>query len=97
MLTKIKILLGISNTDKDGLLQVLIDDCMAFTVDYCNLLAYDTKLDSVVSSMVMEKYNKLGAEGINSRSFSGISESYNNDYSEAIYRQLNKNRKLKTL
>jgi hypothetical protein len=97
LLDTIKILLGITDTDSDALLNVLIANAQDFIVDYCNLSAYDTALDNIAVKMVIEQYNKRGAEGISSKSYSGISESYTNDYSPTIYTQLNKHRRIKTL
>lgn len=97
MLEKIKILLGISDTDSDALLNILIEEVQAFIIDYCNLTAYGIALDSVAIKMVIEQYNKCGSEGISSKSYSGISESYTDDYSATIYTQLDKHRRIKTL
>lgn len=97
MIDKIKILLGIADTTKDSLLNVLLDNAKDFATDYCNLDDYDTKFDSIIMKMVLESYNKLGAEGTSSKNYSGISESYTDDYSPAIYKQLNKHRHLKML
>lgn len=92
MLETIKTMLGISDTSKDNLLNCLIDNAKAFTVSYCGLSAYSTNLDSNTIKMVLEDYNKLGSEGIGNKSFSGLSESYNEDYSPAIYSILKRNR-----
>lgn len=93
MLEILKAMLGISDTSKDTLLGYLIDNAEAFAVSYCGLSEYTTALDSVVIKMVLEDYNKLGSEGINSKSFSGLSESYTEDYSAAIYTILKRNRR----
>lgn len=97
MIDKIKALLNIQDTSKDALLEVLIDDAKAFVLVYCNIDAYITDLDSIVIRMVLESYNKLGAEGISNRNYSGISESYTNDYSPAIYKQLNLYRRIRLI
>lgn len=97
MLEKIKLLLDITDTNSDALINVLIEEAQAFIMDYCTLTAYDTALDNITIKMVLELYNKRGAEGINSKSYSGISENYTNDYSASIYTLLNKHRRIKTL
>lgn len=98
MLEKIKTLRGIEGTDKDTLLNYLIEDCKADAVDYCNLAAYKDSLDHVVVQMVIERYNRMGNEGIQAVSYSGVSETYGADcYSAGIYTALKKHRKLKTL
>lgn len=97
MLETIKILLGISGTDKDSLLSALIAQAQSFVVSYCNLPSYDTKLDSIINSIVIEDFNKLGSEGIQSKGYSGLTESYLEDYSPSIYKQLNRHKKIKML
>lgn len=95
MLEKIKILLGLTDDNKDDLLTVLIALCKDEAIDFCNLEEYSTKLDSAVIGMVIERYNRIGTEGVSSVSSSGISESYNDGYSETVLSKLRKNRKVK--
>jgi len=95
ILDKVKLILGIS--DKDVLLTLLIGDCKSEVLDYCNLIAYDTKLDSTVVKMVVQNYNKSKIQGISSESFSGVSQSYINGYTSDVIAILNKNRKVKFL
>ena len=45
--------------------------------------------------MVIEKYNKLGTEGLTSVSTNGINENYIEGYSESVLSKLRKNRKVK--
>ena len=96
MLDKIKILLGLSNTeDQDEILEVLISLCKDEAIDFCNLEEYTEKLDSAVIGMVIERYNKIGTEGITSVSTNGINEGYTDGYSETVLCKLRKNRKVK--
>ena len=99
ILEKVKLILDIDTLDltKDKKLQMLIDDAIVVAIDYCNLTEYVTKLDSIVAKMAIQDYNKARVQGINSESFSGVSESYINGYSADVYIMLNKNRKLKTI
>jgi len=99
MLEKIKILLGLSEEDesKDDLLNTLISLCKDEAIDYCNLDEYSSKLDSAVIAMVIERYNKIGTEGITSVSTSGINESYTDFYSEPVKMKLIKNRKIRVV
>lgn len=94
MIDDIKILCNSTDTTT---LNLLINQCKSFAADYCNLKAYDEKLDNVVELMVCERFNKLSADGISSRSYSSISESYTDDFSPAIYKSLRKHKKLKTV
>ena len=62
---------------------------------YCNLPEYNKKLDNIVVSMVIEKYNRIGSEGTTSQSASGISASYDSFYSDKIVKMLNKHRRVR--
>lgn len=95
MLDKIKILLGLTDDSKDELLNILIALCKDEAIDFCNLKEYSSKLDSAIIAMVIERYNKMGTEGISSVSTNGINESYENGYSEIVLSKLRKNRKVK--
>lgn len=95
MLDKIKILLGLTNDDKDELLSVLIALCKDEAIDFCNLKEYSNKLDSAIITMVIERYNKMGSEGLTSDSTSGINANYIDGYSEIVLSKLRKNRKVK--
>lgn len=95
MLDKIKILLGITDDSKDELLSILIGITKDEAIDFCNLEDYISKLDSAVIQMVIEKYNKLGTEGLTSVSTNGINENYIEGYSESVLSKLRKNRKVK--
>jgi ribulose bisphosphate carboxylase small subunit len=95
MLERIKLLLNITDDATDDLLNTLIAMCKEEAYIYCNLPAYDKKLDLIVVSMVIEKYNRMGSEGTTSQSSSGISASYDSFYSDKIVRLLNKFRKVK--
>ena len=78
-------------------LEVLVDQAKVFATDYCNLAKYSEELDNVVILMVQENYNRISAQGVSSRSQSGISENYPNDFSDTVYKGLRKHRKLRTL
>ena len=96
MLDKIKILLGLSNTEEqDEILETLVSLCKDEAIDCCNLEAYDIKLDSALIQMVIERYNKLGTEGLTGVSTNGIKEEHIDGYSETVLSKLRKNRKVK--
>ena len=96
MLENIKLLLGISSTEKDALLLLLIqqaeDEAKDFThrEDVC-------ELQSTIENMVAYNYNRLGTEGLNSESYSGVSYNYTTDYPEPILKMLKRYRKIVTL
>lgn len=87
----------LTNSNNTDVLNLLINQCKLIATDYCNLEKYDEKLDEVVKVMVCERFNKLSADGISSQSYSGISESYTDDFSPMIYKSLRKHRKLRTV
>lgn len=95
MLDKIKILLNLSDVNQDDLLDVLIGICKDEAMEYCNLNVYSSNLDSAVIQMVIERYNRIGTEGVTSVSSSGIKEEYSYNYSQHIINKLKKNRKVK--
>lgn len=96
MLDKIKLLLNKANDDSvDELLATLIALCKEEAYVYCNLNEYNSKLDSIVIQMVIERYNRIGSEGAVSQSSSGVSMSYDSFYSDKVVRFLNKHRKVK--
>lgn len=96
MLEKIKLLLSRADDDTaDELLNTLIAMCKEEAYIYCNLPEYDTKLDFIVVSMVIEKYNRMGSEGTLSQSSSGVSAAYDSFYSDKVVRMLNKFRKVR--
>ena len=96
MLENIKLLLSISSTEKDALLLLLIqqaeDEAKDFThrEDVC-------ELQSTIEKMVVYNYNRLGTEGLNSESYSGVSYNYTTDYPEQILKMLKRYRKIVTL
>lgn len=95
MLDKIKLLLGITDETADDLLNTLIAICKEEAYIYCNLPEYNEKLNNIVVFMVIEKYNRIGSEGTESQSASGISATYESFYSEKIVKMLNKHRRVR--
>jgi len=97
MLNKLKLLLNIQDDTEDELLYTLISLCKEEAYTYCNLPEYDKKLDAVVISMVVERYNRIGSEGTTQQSSSGVSMTYDSFYSDRVRWMLNKNRKVKMI
>ena len=96
MLENIKLLLGLTTSDKDELLELLISQATAEAADYTNNKDV-SKLSGAIIKMVIYNYNRLGTEGIDSEGYSGVSYSYSTDYPNSVLRLLNSCRKLKTL
>ena len=95
MLEKIKIL--INQYAQDDILLLLIDMCKADAVEYCNLPEYIEDLDNIVIKMVIERYNKMGYEGLSAQGDSGVSNSFVDGYSKDIYQGLIKFRKMRVV
>lgn len=95
MLDKLKILID-AGVDED-LLNQLIEVCKVEATEYCNLVEYSTNLDPAVIEMVIERYNKLGVEGLTSQSSSTITSSFVDGYSKRIYQMLQKHRKIRVV
>ena len=96
MLEDIKLLLGITSTEKDKLLKLLIN---LATEDARTISRRQdvSELEGIITQMVVFNYNRLGTEGLDSESYSGVSDSYSADYPENILRALKRYRKLVTL
>ena len=93
----IKILLGITDDTRDELIELLMEQCKVEVVSYCNLNEYNEKLNPILNQMVVEKFNRLGSEGLASSASSGISESYIDGYSAFVVSVLNKHKKVRML
>lgn len=96
LLDKLKVLLG-ADDSKAPLLSLLIDEAKEDAIIYCNLKEYNPKMDSIILKMARYKFGKLGNEALSSTGYSGINESYRADYTEDIYKSLNRFRKVKCL
>ena len=93
-LDTLKTLLQIEDTSQDALLTTLIEQCEA---EYLSRTHQSETDDSVVNPMVIEKYNRLGNEGVQSIGYSGINETYESDYSEAVQKLIRSKTRLVTL
>lgn len=80
-LESLKTILQIADTSQDVLLNTLVIQCEE---EFLARTHQEEPTDSIVDLMVIERYNKLGNEGATSISYSGISESFESDYSESV-------------
>ena len=97
MLAQIKQILGISGTDKDSLLQILIGLVCNEIITYTHNEECLPQLENVIIEMVVYRYNRIGTEGLNSENYSGVAYNYATDYPAAIYNQLKAYRKARML
>lgn len=95
MLEILQVLIG--RTDKNTLLNYLISQAQSDFKAYCNRNDVPEGTDEIIIQMVLVKYNRIGAEGLNSESFSGVSNNYIDGYPANITAALNTYRKMKLL
>ena len=63
---------------------------------YCNR-ELDSTLELIAERIAVIKLNRMNTEGLTSQSFSGVSESYLDDYPADVLAVLNRKRKIKVL
>ena len=96
MLNNIKLLLGLTDDSKDETLMVLIERCTNEAKNYTHndsIVGYE----NVIDDMVIYSFNRLGTEGLDKESYSGVTFDYSSDYPESILRQLRSHRKIMVL
>lgn len=97
MLEEIKLLLGDSATNySDALIELVLKHSLAEVEEYCNREA-DAVLELCALRIAVIKLNRIGSEGLNAQNYSGVSETYLNDYPADIISILNRKRKVKIL
>ena len=97
MLEELKLLLGASAANyPDALLELVLKHSLAEVEEYCNREA-DYVLELCALRIAVIKLNRIGSEGLNSQNYSGISESYLNEYPADLLSLLNRKRKVKFL
>lgn len=92
MIDKIKLLLGLTDGSKDNILNILIEQALEEATSYTHNDCFP-ELDTVVAKMVVYNYNRLGTEGVDTETFSGVSYDYSTDYPDNIMRVLKANKK----
>lgn len=94
----IKILLGESaNLFSDNQIEVYIQQAECDFMNYTKRSEIPPAAVSVINEMVVVKCNRQGTEGLQSQSFSGISDSFLDGYPINIINQINGFRKVKIL
>ena len=97
-MNQLAILKILTNTeDKDALLLVLIDRARQEFLDYTKRIDVPAAAGSLITSMVVESFNRIGTEGFSNQEYSNISENYLDGYSANILSQLKRYRKVKLL
>ena len=96
MLTELKLLLGITDTSKDELLNTLLSQCSDNALSYTHLASTDT-LQNVIVEMAVYRYNLIGSEGLSAEKYSGVAYNYQYNYPDYIMAQLRSHRKVRTI
>lgn len=89
----LKVLLGISTTDKDALLNVLLQQAESDFLQYTKQTAVPVAADNIIYDMAVIRYNRYKTEGLASQSISGISENYIDGLPDNLIKALNGFRK----
>ena len=97
MIEEIKILLGESASNyTDAQIALAYKLALIEVEEYCGRDA-DTALELVAEQIAVIKLNRSNTEGLAAQSFSGVSETYIDDYPTTIKAILNRKRKIKVV
>lgn len=98
-ISRLKRKVGILSTDttKDTELEGILLDAQDEFKAYTDRTEIPTAAEIVVVSLAAYNYTKIGFTGIQSQSYSGVSETYTQGYPEELKSQLDKFRKIKFL
>lgn len=97
MIEDIKILLGdAADSFNDALITLVSNQTIKEIESYCNR-PIDSDLEMVALRIAIIKLNRINTEGLQSQSYSGISENYIDGYPADILAILNRKRKIKVV
>lgn len=90
MLEQVKLLLGMSSsTDKDELIESIIDIVEKPVLLYVNEPEVPIELQFIVIELAVARYNRLGSEGLSAEKIDVISNTYESDILKPYYGTLN--------
>lgn len=97
MTDDIKIMLGDAvGNYTDAQIDLAYQQAQIEVEEYCGR-DLDASLDMAAKRIAVIKLNRINTEGLNSQSYSGVSENYIDGYPDDILKLLNKKRKIKVL
>lgn len=97
MIEEVKLLLGDSASNySDDLIGLMLKMSIAEVEDYTHR-ELDYSLQLIAERIAIIKLNRIGTEGLNSMSVSGMSENYINGYPDDIIATLNSKRKIRVM
>lgn len=89
ILSKVKLLLNITDNSKDNILNIIQEQSINMINDYINESELPSELEYIAIEVTISRYNRLGSEGLNSESVLGISQNYITNHLEPYLNQLN--------
>lgn len=97
MIEEIKLLLGdAADNYTDAQIGLCLKWALAEVEAYCNR-DLDIELELIAEKIAIIKLNRINTEGLQSQSYSGVSETYIDGYPADILAVLNRKRKIKVL
>ena len=97
MIEEIRLLLGDATANySDAQIGLALKMAIAEVEDYCHR-ELDYSLQLIAERIAIIKLNRIGTEGLNSMSVSGMSENYINGYPDDIIATLNAKRKIRVM
>ena len=97
MLEEIKLLLGDAAANySDAQINLALKMAISEVEEYCQR-ELDTSLQLIAEKIAVIKLNRINTEGLASQSYSGVSESYLDNYPADIVAVLNRKRKIKVM
>ena len=99
LLNRMKVLLGIADNklltdNNDELLMEILDITKSKILNYINSSELPKELEFVLIELAIQRYNKIGSEGIASESVDGRTTSYES-YKQYLDDYINKNKMVK--
>ena len=81
IVSRMKVLLGITdNTDNEELLYEIVEITKSKILNYINQTKIPKELEFVLVELSIQRFNRIGSEGIASESIDGKSISYDDDF-----------------
>ena len=97
LVEEIKLMLGDAAANySDALINLCLKQALLEVEEYCGR-SLDASLELAAEKIAIIKLNRMNTEGLNSQSYSGISENYIDGYPADILAILNKKRKIKVM
>lgn len=97
LVEEIKLMLGDAAANySDALINLCLKQALLEVEEYCGR-SLDASLELAAEKIAIIKLNRMNTEGLDSQSYSGVSENYIDGYPADILAILNKKRKIKVM